>query len=137
MYETVIRWVHANYRPSRTNGYPAMWCLATGRFAARAVDRTRRDEGERFVPSPRLLDRVADLDPPVRAVTACHQSDELQEFAGAGGPPAALLLIDRPIYETSDAVRLRFRTRENAVWDFVSDCRIFLQNSAWRIRECV
>ena len=137
VYETVTRWIHRNYRPSGDNGVPAAFCLAAGRRAFTAVDRYRRGEDERWVPSQRLLDQLNDLQPDVRPVSDCWVDDETQERLGRDGPPAVLLLMQQPNWTSPSTADIVLRTRENNIYAYEYLCRVETRGSQWRVVDCI
>ncbi len=137
VYEAVTRWMHQAYDPSDANGTPAAFCLATGRRSEVAADRYRRGSGEPWQPSPRLLDNLGDLTPPIVPIGDCVRMDDHQERLGDGGPPAVVLILGQIYWETSDLAQLRVRTRENNSYQYSYNCRMGRRTVDWHIRDCI
>lgn len=137
VHEAVLRFVAEYYQPAGRAGPPQAWCLAVGRRSRLAASEFRRGAEDPWVPSPRLLARLADVQPPVIAVSECGHDDGQQERILETNEPAVLVVIGHPFWDTHETARVEVAMRESPTqWD-QAVCRLVLRAEGWAIRDCV
>lgn len=137
VYEAVVRYIHAYYRPPEWNPSPVAWCLATDRRSGTVV---RERDGSRrgpWSPAPRLLGSLSDLDPPVVAAQECGRSDDGMERLREGGGLAVLMAVSHPAWESPERARVSVRTYQDTRATNQFECRVARTVEAWLVRECL
>lgn len=137
VHAAVVRFVAEHYQAAGRAGPPQAWCLAVGRRSRLAANEFRRDAGEPWMPSRRLLARLSDLQPPVIPVSECGHDDGQQERVLETNQPAVLIVVSHPVWETHETARVQVAMRESPTQSDVAVCRLVLRAEGWAIRDCV
>lgn len=137
VYEAVVRYVHAYYRPPSWNPEPVAWCLATDR---RSTTVFRERDGARrhpWSPAPRLLGSLGDLRPPVHPAEDCGRGDDGAERLRDGGGPAVLVAVSHPEWESPERARVLVRTYQDRRATNRYVCRVARTVESWTVRDCL
>lgn len=137
IYEETVRYITTYYIRSPRVPEPAAWCLAVGRRSDRALSLQRRDPGETWIPSRRLLSQLSDVEPAVVAVSECSWNSEVEEIHMPTDSAAVFLLVDEPNFDSPDVASVRVLTRESQAYVFSYRCDIVRDEPSWRIVRCV
>ena len=113
------------------------WCIAAGRNALDAARLPVRQPDAPWVPSPRVIEALADVQPAAHPVHACAAEQGDQELLRPAGTPAALLAMSQPLWRGSDEAELAIVVRRSLQVADRFRCRIVRTLEAFEVRECL
>lgn len=136
-HAAAVAFVHESYLSPGSTPEPTAWCLwvpGVSQVAVRDEESARPDAP---IPSPRLMSRLTDLDPPVLLPERCIGGEGGAIRLVAGGAPAGSLRVGMAEWQGADEVTIPLRVYEAPNASLNLECRVVKALEGWQVAECL